>query len=121
MQKITKREVAREITKLSLCYPMAKYSNDEIDILAGIWIDDLENTDLDVFQEAIKKHRKTSEYFPTIKNLMDHCQAIHNERFRNTPRLQEPELDLTPEQVAENIKKVREIIRKGIDARKNRV
>lgn len=76
-----------------------------------MWIEDLGHLDSDVFFEAIKRHRQRSEFFPTGKEILDVCQEIWRERKYNTPRLPEPVSDLSPEQLKENVKRVRQAIK----------
>ena len=91
---------------------MAKRSLEEIEVLAGMWLEDLENISADVFVDACKLHRKGSQYMPTGKDILDRCGDVWAERQRNIKRLPEPIPDLTPEQVKENADRVRKIINK---------
>ena len=73
-----KNTIKKELAKLSLCYPMAKRTADEIELLTDIWFEDLENISVNVFLEAVKLHRQRSEYFPTQAEILKISNEINN-------------------------------------------
>ncbi len=95
---------------MSLYYPMIKYTTEEFEILAEMWLEDFENISADVFVEACKLHRKASQFMPTGKDILDRCADVWEARKRNIKQLPEPVQDLSPEQIKENIAKIREVM-----------
>lgn len=93
---------------------MAKRSIEEVEVLADMWLEDFENISPDVFIDACKLHRKSSQYMPTGKDILDQCKMVWDERQRNIKKLPEPIPDLSPEQIKENADRVRRIIRKNV-------
>lgn len=97
--------------KLHVYYHMIKRSIEEVEILAEMWLEDLENISADVFKDACKLHRKASQFMPTGKDILDRCADVWEERQRNIKKLPEPIPDLTPEQIKENADRVRKVIK----------
>lgn len=60
----------------------------EIDVLAGMWLEDLEDlTDQEV-RQAVRMHRKQSTYFPTsaeIRNLCEQSRGMHSHGRNELP------------------------------------
>ena len=108
---VNKKVIAEELIKLHIYYHMAKRSIDEIEVLTDMWMEDFGSVSADVFIDACKLHRKASQYIPTGKDILDRCSDVWAERQRNIKKLPEPIPDLTPEQIKENIKRVRDKIR----------
>jgi len=100
--------------KLSLCYPSTRYSNDEIEIMAEMWVESFENISEDVFIDACRLHRGGSHWFPTIVEILDRCKDVWNARHREIKMLSEPEPNLTQEQINENIRKIRRIVQNNL-------
>jgi len=100
-----------ELFKLHIYYHMSKRSIEEVEVLAEMWVDDLGSVSTDVFIDACKLHRKTSQYMPTGKDILDRCSDVWAERQRNIKKLPEPMPDLTPEQIKVNVKRVKDKIR----------
>lgn len=73
-----KQTIKKEIAKLSVCYPQAKRTVEEIEILTDIWFEDFGNISDDVFIEAVKLHRQRSEFFPTGADILKCCKEIFN-------------------------------------------
>ena len=96
---------------MSLYYPMTKHTDEEIEILAGMWVEDFENISADVFIDSCKLHRRASQFFPTGKDVLDRCADVWAERQRNIKKLPEPIPDLTPEQIKENADRARGVIK----------
>ena len=97
------------------------YSADELHILCDDWFDVLsdEKIDMILFQNACHHLRKTSTYFPTIKDVLDKCKEL----ISSTKQIdwKDPADDIdpkdlpSPEQVAENIKRIKEIVKKNAE------
>ncbi len=100
----------KELIKMSLAYPINKQTNEELEILSEIWLESFIDISTDVIIDAIRLHREASNYFPTVKDILDCCNGVWEERHRNIKKLPEPIPDLTPEQIKENADKVRKII-----------
>jgi len=114
-----------ELFKLHIYYHMSKRSIEEVEVLAEMWVDDIGSVSADVFIDACKLHRKTSQYMPTGKDILDRCADVWAERQRNIKKLPEPIPDLTPEQIkahADNARKATKRILKNfpISKRKTR-
>lgn len=97
---------------MSLNYPSIRHTNEEIEILAEVWLESFINISCDVFKDAMKLHREASNYFPTIRNVLECCRSVRDERSRNIKILPEPMPDLTAEEIKENVAKVRDVIKK---------
>lgn len=107
---INKKEATKELVRMSLSYPMARYTVEELEIVAETWIESLVNVSPDVFKDACRLHREASDYFPTIKNILECCSGVWEERRRNIKKLPEPIPDLTPEEIKTNVQKVRDVM-----------
>ena len=95
---------------MSLAYPINKQTTEELEILSEIWLESFIDISTDVLIDAMRLHREASNYFPTVKDILDCCNSVWEERRRNIKKLPEPIPDLTPEQIKENADKVRKII-----------
>jgi hypothetical protein len=104
--------VTKELIKMSLSYPMNKQTIEEFEILAEIWLESLVNISSNVFIDAMRLHREASNFFPTVKDMLDCCNSVWEARRRSIKKLPEPIPDLTPEQIKENVKRVKEVMRK---------
>jgi hypothetical protein len=58
-------------------------------------------------------HLARSEYFPSVKNIMDMCVEIANMKHREREHKQLMEPEMTPEQIKQNADRARAIV-KGI-------
>lgn len=58
-------------------------------LVAEVWAEDLQRYPADVIAEAERRHRTTSQYFPTVKNMIDHCEAVLDKRDEQAKRQQE--------------------------------
>ena len=93
-----------ELVKLSTNYPNPK-SNDDLEILSSLWMDDLGHLSKEMFLKSIKLHRTTSKFFPTIADILD----AYAEVVSNIPKplaLEEPRIPLTEEEEKERKKMV---------------
>ena len=97
---------------MSLSYPLIKHTNEEIEILAEVWLESFINISPDVFKDAMRLHREASNYFPTVRDVLECCRSVWNERARNIKMLPEPLPDLTADETKKNVAKVREMIKK---------
>ena len=106
MKKLTRKTIAQELLKLSANYPNQK-SNDDLQVLASLWLEDFSHIAEEIFLEAIRLHRQRSRFFPVIAEILE----LYAEVVRNIPKpvaLPEPEIKFTPEEEAER----QELIRK---------
>jgi len=95
------------------------YSANDLEILMEDWFDALseEKIDMILFQRACLELRKTSVYFPTIKDVLGKCTELVSQPrclewkdpCENMDRKDLP----SPEKVKENIKKIKEIVSKN--------
>lgn len=79
-----------ELKRLSFAYPNSPKLDDELVILADLWVEDLGHLPEQDFLEAIRRHRKQSRFFPTPSELLEHYRWIVEERARNRLALPEP-------------------------------
>ena len=93
--------------KLSLNYPQARHTNESLEEVSILWLKSLINISPDVLTDACRLHMEASDYFPTLKNLLECCRSVWEERRRNVISLPEPTQELSPEQVKENIANIR--------------
>ena len=105
------KKIIKELTKLSLCYPATKYTNEEIVVIADMWRESLVNISPDVFVDACRLHREQSLWFPTLKEILDRCKDVWDARSRDVKKIEEPRPDLSQEEIKKNADRVREIIR----------
>lgn len=99
MKNLTHKIIAQELLKLSANYPNPK-TNDELQILSGIWLEDFSHISEEIFLETIKLHRRQSKYFPTVADILE----CYREVVRNIPKpiaLEEPHIGLTPDEEKE--------------------
>lgn len=99
MKNLTHKIIAQELLKLSANYPNPK-TNDELHILSEMWLEDLSHISEEIFLKATQNHRRQSRFFPTLADILECYQEV----VRNTPRpiaLEEPHIELTPEEEAE--------------------
>jgi len=90
---------------------------EEILALANIWLFDLGGTTVENFKEAVQGHRKESRYFPTIHDIFQQLEVIHD-RVKREISFAKTELigenpDVTDEEVAEHLKNIRKAM-KGV-------
>ena len=83
--------------------------------MAEMWVESFADISEDVFIDACRLHRGGSHWFPTIVEILDRCKDVWNERQRATLSLPEPTPNLSPEQIAENIAKIRAIVRRNLE------
>lgn len=100
----------KELVKMSLAYPMNKQTVEELEIIAEIWMESLVNISADVFKDATRLHREASNFYPTVKEILECCNSVWEARRRDIKKLPEPIPDLTPEQIKENVQRVRDVM-----------
>ena len=99
-----------ELLKLSTNYPNPK-SNDDLEILSALWMEDLGHISEEMFLKAIKLYRKTSKFFPTIADILE----AYSEVVRNIPKpiaLPEQSVVLTPDEEIERKRLIAEFKQK---------
>ena len=115
-----KNEILEQLVKLRLNYHKP-YSAEELDLMAEDWTEIIirKHISIDVFVEACVLHRSGSEYFPSVKHIIDRCNEVWNERRRNIKKLPEPIPDLTPEQIRDNTDRARKRVKGMLKKVKN--
>jgi len=99
-----------ELLKLSANYPNPK-TQDELQILSNLWLEDFSHIAEEIFLEAIKLHRRRSRFFPTIADVLE----LYQEVVRNTHKpiaLPEPMNEPSPADVTERKRLISEIKQK---------
>lgn len=82
--------------------------------MAEMWVESFQNISEDVFIDACRLHREGSHWFPTIVEILDRCKDVWNARQREIKSLPEPIPNLSPEQIKENVEKIRRIVRNNL-------
>lgn len=77
--------------------------------ISEVFFADMSDVTDDEFKQAVIIYRKKSHYFPVIKDILDCVHLIRQQKKAGTAMLPYPEL--TDEQIAENKKRCREIIK----------
>lgn len=99
MKNLTHKIIAQELLKLSANYPNPK-TNDELQILSEMWLEDLSHISKEIFLKATQAHRRQSRFFPTVADILECYQTV----VRNTPKplaLVEPHIEFTQEEETE--------------------
>lgn len=97
-----------ELGKLAIAVPYHNYSEPEIDVLADIWVQDLQALTDEEFRARVQEHRRTSKWWPSAAELLEQGPALES---KQRPELQLPEQhDLTEQQIERNKAKVGEIL-----------
>jgi hypothetical protein len=89
------------MVRLSLCYPQAKRTPEELEVLCDIWFEDLCRLSNAEFLGAVKDHRTQSEFFPTIAEINKRAAEFCRQRDLNRPRLPAPRFDLSEDGAGE--------------------
>ena len=98
---------------MSLAYPMNKQTDEELDIIAEVWLESLVRISVDVFQDAMRLHREASNFFPTVNEILECCKSVWEQRRRDVKKIEEAVPDMTPEQTKAAADRVREVM-KGV-------
>jgi len=111
------KTIQKEIIRLSLVYPTPQRGADEIQELARLWHEDMADIPDEQFRMAVQDHRKHSQWWPTVSEIV----ARYEERRRADLRQRQflPEATgphhLSDEERHQNQERVRALIQK-IDA-----
>jgi hypothetical protein len=109
---MSKREtILEELTKLAIAYPAAKRSMAEIEILADMWGEDLEDFSEREICQAVREHRKHSAFFPTSAEIRGHCEQIIRMRLPEQSQLPEQPTQLSEAERARYKEQAGRIIR----------
>ena len=105
------RVVLESLTMLATVYPSAGYMKAQLQILAGVWLEDLSGFSPEDVREAVRQHRRTSNFFPTPAQIVTLCKSIEDKRHLENARHALPEFTgFSEEQVARNLKGCRLIL-----------
>lgn len=83
-------QVLELLCKLSILYPQARRTPEELDFLADEWAEDLAKFDWAVVDLAYKRYRRASSFFPTIAEILQRCREVEEEKEREQGRLALP-------------------------------
>jgi hypothetical protein len=109
---MSKREtILEELTKLAIAYPAAKRSMAEIEILADMWGEDLDDFSEREICQAVREHRKHSAFFPTSAEIRGHCEQIMRMRVPEQAQLPEQPSQLSEAERARNKERAGRIVR----------
>ena len=84
----SKELLLRELTKLSIAYPAAKRGSDEVEVLADMWVEDLEGVSDEELRTAIKQVRQNSAYFPTSAQVLRHVEKARRQPVKHSGALE---------------------------------
>jgi hypothetical protein len=62
------------VLRLSLVYPVPQRGADELQELAKIWNQDMAGISDTEFVEAIQEHRRSSQWWPTVSEIVQRCE-----------------------------------------------
>lgn len=96
-----------ELIKLRAAYPYPDRSVEEMRVLADVWMEDFERVTDEALQASIKEHRRKSQFWPTVAELMD--RASWETRIRPHKELPEPE-GFNEEVTAGNLIRVKALV-----------
>ena len=109
---MSKREqIQEELTKLAIAYPAAKRSMAEVEILADMWAEDLDDFSDREICRAVREHRKHSAYFPTSAEIRIQCEQIRRTRLPQQSQLPVRPTQLSEAERARNKERAGKIIR----------
>ena len=100
------------LTSLSLHYPQARYTNEELRILALDWADDLAEYPLDILREAAADVRRRERYFPGVATMIDYASGVMARRRAAMRELPPP--PMTPEKMTRGAQ-LASLIRRKLD------
>lgn len=69
-------DMLRLLMRLSLHYPQARYTDDELRALALDWTHDLDAYPPDVLRDAARDLRRRERYFPGVATMIEYAAAI---------------------------------------------
>jgi hypothetical protein len=102
--------------ELSLIYPFAAKSPQEMELQAELWMEDLGHLSADDFKLAIRMHRASSARFPTPADIKKHYETIIEDRRRRVVKL--PEASRSDEEQREINKKGYASVRRALSKAK---
>lgn len=71
---MNKKEIAKI---LAIADEVYKYKNDgSADVIANVWQSLLENEDYGLIGEALKRHMKTSKFYPTPADILEQAEKL---------------------------------------------
>jgi len=116
---MTVQSVLQVLCHLSLRYPEAGYSPEQLLVLAEGFFEDLtdENISQEDFELFVRTTRKVCKFFPKMSDILDVRKKERERgetgkgRKKVSGQLEERTADLTPEEVARNLRHI-EIIKK---------
>jgi len=102
-----------EVGKLCANFPHPPHTHAQIELKATLWLYDIGGTQAEDFIEACRVHRRESNRFPTIHDLIEKVRIIINNRAMKTPRIEEDIEPCTPEEAAKFAKDLRILMRRN--------
>lgn len=68
------------LINMALHYPQACRTPAQLQILAEDYAEDLADYSMPVVEQAFRRHRKTSAYFPTVADIRRQCALVQHEQ-----------------------------------------
>lgn len=96
------------MAKLVIAFPQAGYNDIELDVLADMWAEDLEDMSDQEFLARVKEYRKSSRWFPTSSELLAiNLAEAHPPEHKELP---EKPQNFTDEDIEKNKARVGKIL-----------
>lgn len=89
---MTEARMLQFLKGFNLVYPQAQRSEKELKVLATVWTSDLSAYSDRAISVAIDRHRKASPFFPTIADIIRHCEEYEKEQSAERMKLALPEV-----------------------------
>jgi radical SAM superfamily enzyme YgiQ (UPF0313 family) len=93
-----------EIIRLRAAYPYPDRSVEELKVLAEIWMEDFEFMDDETFRGAIRDHRRKSQFWPTVADIMENAPFVE---ARTAGIEMHRRRALTDEEIEKNLKQIK--------------
>lgn len=109
----TQKTIQEELKKLLVCYPYPDRSGEEIKTLLEVWSADFALIDDDLFRKALQQHRISSQYFPTVTEIIQgvyHIKVDQSQKQKALPRETGP-TTLSDEEIEKNLAQVQALLK----------
>ena len=113
-QKVQRQQILLELTILDSCCRGQDLSPDELENLSDRWfkIININFVSYGVFRDAVLMFQASNPWFPQVSDILENIKAVNESRRRNQKALPEPDIiPPTPEEMAENRKRLKEIFK----------
>ena len=105
-QRLRLQAIVDALADCTLAYPGSGVTEEQVMGMAALWLEDLAHFSPEVITRAIRRHRRTSRWFPSIADAIAACKAIAEFDASRRLALPEPHLPFE-EQMAFNREQAR--------------